>query len=511
LHPRAAAATVNTLKRRNALHAARRPVADVRTAAWALPNPACVPGPDGSCQHPLVDAALNQRLFDYECRVRGRFESIVPTLKAMSAVQHEADFVERAQAMARHSLGYSLPEPLLAHAWVAGLDLRRLHSFCIFRSFQECVRRAGEDQAPWRERAAVDAAFLHACGLHTLDVSPCADGRLQGLLPFVLRVAPHPAVQVKAYAGALFDVETDLADWAWRELERRQGTLAAGPQAQYLKIAAYHYSSSLPAHQGCAAHGSNDTQARSAAARRLAELRSAVQNSFGAGCAPLTLLIGVDTDTDAIRIHLPAADVDDGAVLDSAALFRDTLGLRADDAREAIAMGVARAERGQPLPAGLRRLIERLLEANLSQIEYVIQHHEGRYLELGHNEAFICAGEAMCELQLRNQFYFAHLDTAEEGANDLDVGVRIFTGLNVERGLPVPVLVHFHYASQVAGARERAVARCRRVKAAIESRYAALHARGLLHCEMAVSDLRGSERCSFIDASVAPAAGATMH
>jgi hypothetical protein len=129
----------------------------------------------------------------------------------------------------------------------------------------------------------------------------------------------------------------------------------------------------------------------------------------------------------------------------------------------------------------------------------VIRHHEGRYAVIGHNEFFICAGEAMSELQLRNQFYFAHLDTVEEGAPDLDVGVRIFSALNVARGLPVPVLVHFHYAAQVPGSRERAVARCRRVKAAIEARYPALQAQGLLHCQMAVSDLRSAERCSFVE------------
>ncbi|MFX6540416.1 carboxysome shell carbonic anhydrase domain-containing protein, partial [Acinetobacter baumannii] len=129
--------------------------------------------------------------------------------------------------------------------------------------------------------------------------------------------------------------------------------------------------------------------------------------------------------------------------VESAQLFRDTVGLGAHEAREAIARAVQVAARGCGPRPGMRRLIERLLEANLSQIEYVIQHHEGRYADIGHNERFICAGEAMTELQLRNKFYFAHLDTVEEGAADLDVGIKIFSGLNVSRGLPVPVLVHF--------------------------------------------------------------------
>jgi carboxysome shell carbonic anhydrase len=492
---------VNTLKRRHALQQALRPAA----RPGVLPaRPVCVPAPGQRCEHALVDAELNARLFDYERRVRGRFDAIVPTLRAISALQHEADFAERAQRIAEEALGYALPDELLANAWIAGLDLRALHSLCIFRSFRECIARADADRAPWRERAAVDAAFLHGCGVHTLDVSPCADGRLQGVLPFVLRVAPHDDVSVKAYAGALFDVEMDVADWAARELLRRDGRLAAGTESTYLKVAVYHFSASHPAHEGCAAHGSDDARAQHAAAQRLRELRDAVRGSFGAQAPLHTLLVGVDTDSDAIRVHLPGADGEPQAVVDSAALFRDTLGLAADDAREAIAVAVARADRGV-MPAGLRRLVERLLEANLSQIEYVIRHHGGRYADIGHNEAFICAGEAMSELQLRNQYYFAHLDTVEEGAADLDVGVRIFSALNVARGLPVPVLVHFHYASQVPGARARAEARCRRVKAAIESRFAALHARGLLHCQMAVSDLRGSERCRFVEPDTGPA------
>jgi hypothetical protein len=58
----------------------------------------------------------------------------------------------------------------------------------------------------------------------------------------------------------------------------------------------------------------------------------------------------------------------------------------------------------------------------------------------------------------------------------------------------------------VPGSRERAVARCRRVKAAIEARYPALQSQGLLHCQMAVSDLRGAERCRFVEPPDAAAA-----
>jgi len=467
----------------------------------SLDNPACVIGTSQRCEHALVDQALNQRLYAYEKQVRGRFAPIVDTLKSLSAFQHELDFVARAQRVAEDKLGYTLPLALLDNAWATGLDLRALHSYCVFRSFKECVDKAASDQAPWRERMAIDAEFIRACGYHTVDVSPCADGRLQGLLPFVLRMAPNDAVFVKAYAGALFDVEGDVADWTQRELLRLSGGLPGDGTGNYLKIAVYHYSTSNPCQQGCAAHGSNDGLAMQSAADRLAELRGAIENTYGLGAAPDTLMIGMDTDTDAIRVHLPDSESANCPMrfVESAPLFHDTLGKSAEETRRAIEQAITVAEKSCGLQPGMRRFIARLLEANLSQIQYVIQHHEGRYAVIGHNERFICAGEAMSELQLRNKFYFAHLDTVEEGAPDMDVGIKIFSGLNISRGLAVPVLVHFHYSSRVPGARERALARCRRVKAAIEQRYPALHAQSMLHCQMAVSDSEGSERCTFID------------
>ncbi len=486
---------MNTRKRLAALRSA-----GLLAAAQPPANPACVVGPGQRCEHALVDQELNSRLYAYERQVRGRFSAIVDTLKVVSGLQHERDFVDRAQHLARECLGFELPADLLEDAWVTGLDMRALHAHCIFHTFKRCIERAAEDQAPWRERMAIDREFLLACGYHTLDVSPCADGRLQGLLPFVLRIAPGEGIEVKAYAGALFDVEGDVADWAQRELDRLTGGIPGGETANYLKMAVYHYSSSDAGHQGCAAHGSNDARAMQAALDRLMQLRVAIDNTFGLGAAPDVLLIGVDTDLDAIRVHIPDAEGNPNLAryVNSADLYRETVGMTAEAALAHLDAAVARVEAGTPCPPGLRRLILALLAANLSQIEYVIQHHAGRYAVIGHDEEFICAGEAMSELQLRNQFYFAHLDTVEEGATDLDVGVKIFSALNVKHGLAIPVLVHYHYSSRVPGARERAVERCRRVKAAIEARYPELASRGLLYCQMAVSDRHGTERCTFV-------------
>ncbi|MBM5808337.1 MAG: carboxysome shell protein, partial [Cyanobacteria bacterium M_surface_9_m1_291] len=114
--------------------------------------------------------------------------------------------------------------------------------------------------------------------------------------------------------------------------------------------------------------------------------------------------------------------------------------------------------------------------------------HGGAYSDAGHAERFIGVGIGFKEIHLRNLTYFAYMDTVEEGAPDLDVGVKIFTGLNVSRGLPVPVVVRFDYNGQVPGARERAIVRAERVQHAIEQRYGDLVGQGLLHALLTVRD-----------------------
>lgn len=488
--------------------AAPQAVPTASVHAPRLPNPACEPQPGRSCRHALADAELNAALHAYEQTLRGRFEAIEDVLRTLSARQHDRDFVEQAQALARQRLDLEWPLAALENAWVAGVDMAALQAHALFATIERCVRLAPQDSAAWRTRLPVQPETLRACGVHTLDVSPCADGRLQGLLPFVLRTAPGDGVVVKAYAGALFDVELDVTDWTQRELERVTGLMEGGAGLDYLKVAVYHFSSSQPTHEGCAAHGSRDAQAIAAAIERLQALRAAIDNTFGDGAAPLVMLIGVDTDLDAIRIHLPDArgQLHAERFLDAATLYRETLGMDAARARQHIEAAVAAhvhdlggvLARGGDEP-GLPRLAALWLQANVSQIEYVIEHHGGRYAVIGHDEAFVCVGDALPPLQLRNQYYHAHLDTVEEGAADLDVGVKIFTGLNLRRGLALPVLVHFTYSSRVPLARRRAIERARRVVAAIRARYPQWEQRGLLHCRVAVTDRHGRETVALVD------------
>jgi carboxysome shell carbonic anhydrase len=444
--------------------------------------------------HPLTDLAANRRLHDYECSVKGAFDRIVPLLKRLSALQHHDDFIEQAQQHAEAELGFRLPPVILERAWVSQLDMRTLFAWCVFETYEQVSESFFRDD-PLDCRDGTPAAeafndFLIDCGFHLLDVTPCADGRLAHAISSVLRL-PFSSVRRRPHAGAMFDVEDTVDRWVKTEhLRFREGqpNLASAP-TRYLKVVVYHFSSVDPGHEGCAAHHSNDSLAASSGLSRLMDFQQAVENSFCCGASVDLLLVGLDTDTDAIRVHVPSRDgtTDLTRWLDAREAHAATLQLTPQAARLSLSSMVVAAATGEP-DDGMVSLIARLVEHNISQIDYVRAFHGGTYPDAGHAERFIGVGIGFKEIHLRNLTYFAHLDTVEEGAADLDVGVKIFKGLNVSRGLPIPVVVRFDYHGRVPGARERAVLHGRRAEAAIRSRYHDLCRDGLLHTLLTVRD-----------------------
>lgn len=495
------------------------PVAPVGMAipSWPQRVSFCVPGMvadgNGGCVsalcaariHPLANQASNASLADYERMVQARFDDIVPTLKQISALQHETDFETQAQQIARTRLGFELNETVLADAWVTALDMRKLYGASVLHTFFDLARDAGAQQDGSVEAAATTRFFIE-CGFHEVDVSACADGRLKGLLHYILRLPQQAVRRHKSYAGTLFDVEHNVKQWTETELRRFREGLPTLPESgtRYLKIAVYHFSSSDPHHEGCAAHGSDDDRAAQAALDRLEAFGTAIENGFCCGASVATLLIGVDTDTDAIRVHVPDArgGMSLDCCVDNMALYQATAECAEPEARWRLGSVVEETARryGRSAPnPGMRRLIERLLLNNLSQIDYVCENHQGRYADIGHAERFISIGDGFEEVHLRNLAYFGHMHTVEEGAADMDVGIKIFTRLNVARGLPVPVAIHFRYDDQVPGSRERAVTRCRRVKAAIEARYPDLVREGLLVCGMTVQSKQAASELETVE------------
>ena len=454
-------------------------------------------------QHPLCRTDENARLLGHEDKIKQAFDSIVPTLKVISAIQHESDFEAQAQRIAQEQLGFDLPESILADAWVDQLDMRRLFAWCVFNTYKRFCDEF------FASHASSDAAekefdvFLQSCGFHTMDITPCADGRLAHLVRYVLRLPPR-AVRRKSYAGAMFDVEDSLEKWMEIELQRfREGKPnSVDAPTRYLKVVAYHFSSGNPQHEGCAAHGSDTQKAAQAGLDRLVNFRQAVENSFCCGASIDLLLIGVDTDTDSMRVHVPDGEgqMDLDRYVDTQTIFTETSRLDATGAKRTIESAIQQC--AADVTTGMAQLIAHLIENNLSQIAYVLGRHGDRYPDIGHAERFIGAGVGFEDIQLRNLMYFAYLNTVEEGAADLDVGIKIFKGLNVTHGLPVPVVVRFDYHGDVPGARERAEQRCGRVAQALSERFEDLCQQGLLHVLQVARDCDGNSPLEIFACSV---------
>lgn len=467
----------------------------------------------GGGHHPLTRSQENTHLYVYESNVKEAFDSIVPTLKQISALQHDVDFEMKAQRIAREQLGFALPDVLLADAWVDQLDMRSLFAWCVFETYHRFCDEVFTRDPLGNNGDEQFLAFLQESGFHHLDVSPCADGRLAHVIRYVLRL-PYKVVRRRSSAGAMFDVEDSLDKWVRTELERyREGKPnTADEPTQYLKAAVYHHSSVDPSHEGCAAHGSDTVKAAAGGLERLQGFKQAVENTHCCGASIDTLLIGMDTDTDGIRVHMPDAngDADLENYIDSLEVYDATQRMSASEAEQWIHALVAE-KGGSALQDGMARFMAYLLINNMSQVEYVRQYYGGHYQDIGHNERFIGAGIGFEEVQLRNLTFFSYMHTVEEATGDLDVGVKIFTGLNVSHGLPVPVVVRFDYHGNVPGARERAEEHCGRVAAALHDRYSELSDRGLLHTLQVVRDINAAGQIEVLDCSVKTTAATGAH
>ncbi len=460
--------------------------------------------------HPLTNFKTNTTLKEYEFEVKGRFDQIVPFLKRISGLQNEQDFVDQAQNLATSELGFELPTHILQKAWVSPLDMQALFAWCVFQSHKKASDQFFNldplNGAAGSKDAKDFEAFLNECGFHLLDVTPCADGRLAHSIAYVLRI-PFSAVRRRSHAGALFDIENTVNRWVKTEHRRylESSPNSSNLPTRYLKVVAYHFSSLDPENQGCAAHGSNDSLAASAGYQRLLDFREAVEKSFCCGASVDLLLIGLDTDTDSIRVHIPSADskMNLDEWVSAKDLYEETKMMSQELALKAIRRRVESSAPGTP-DKGMVSFVTRMIANNISQIDYVRELHQGSYPDAGHAERFIGVGIGFKEVHLRNLTYFSHLETVEEGAPDLDVGVKIFKGLNVSKDLPIPVVIRFDYSGGVPGAKERALNDCKRVNDAISSRYKDLVQDGLLHTFLTIRDRDQKSPAEVVGSSLDP-------
>ena len=465
---------------------------------------------DLSASHPLTDIALNEQLEAYEKQVKGKFDEIVPFLKRISTLQHEQNFLSEAKRLALSELGFDLPDHILDKAWVRPLDMRALFAWCVFQAHQSTSAQFFNSDPLNGSQATNQSqsfqSFLEECGFHLLDVTPCSDGRLAHSIAYAMRI-PFSAVRRRSHAGALFDIERTVNRWIKTEHKRfrERSPNPAQEPTRYLKVVTYHFSSLDPLHQGCAAHGSDDAVAAKAGLQRLLDFREAIENSFCCGASVDLLLIGLDTDTDAIRVHVPSSEsaIDLENWVCARKVYDDTSHLSSDQAIQRITEIVQKSSPDNP-DNGMVAFITKLIVNNISQIDYVRELHNGPYPDAGHAERFIGVGIGFKEVHLRNLTYFAHLDTVEEGAPDLDVGIKIFKGLNVSRDLPIPIVIRFDYSGRVPGERARAVDYCVRVNNAIKLRYRELVADGLLHTLLTIRDRDQKVPAEIVGSSLDP-------
>jgi len=431
--------------------------------------------PAGS--HPLAEPALSAALRARAEAIEVAFGAVEPAVRGIVPRQFEPGFAQSACEELRAALGIDVPPAMLRATWTSPLDARALYARSVLGTFCRLVERGFDRNLAGLAEGDDAEALVHRWGFHAVDVTPCADGRLGGLVDYILRVPPALVASRTPYAGAMFDVEEALRAWETAELRRREEGRSAVVPARYLKIGVYHFSSVDPAHAGCAAHGSDAVRAATALLERLQQFEEAVRRLHGSVAAVATLLVGVDTDTDAIRVHVPDASgrLSLERAVDNAALYEATKNVSREAAKEIVRDAVAACagvSANDAATEGMRWFCGYLLKNNLGQVDAVRAWHGGSYADRGHTERLIVAGDPMEDVALRNLAFQAQLTTVEEGAADLDVGMKILRERHEAQDLCVPVLVHVRYDRQIPGAHLRAEARARRLREAIFARYA---------------------------------------
>lgn len=456
--------------------------------------------------HPLAEPALSAALKQRAEEIAAAFALIEPVLRRLAPRQFDDGFPEQAHRELANSLGVDIPAAELEPSWSTPLDLGRIHARCVLGTFRNLVERDFDRDLALLEEGESAEVLIRRFGFHAVDITACADGRLAGAVDFILRVPPAVVVWRDAYAGAMFDVEDALHRWEAVELRRwREGwPNDASEPTRYLKIGLYHFSSVDPRNQGCAAFGSDTARAATALLARLQEFEGAVESTQCCEASVATLLVGVDTDTDAIRVHVPdaAGGIDVDRYVSSATLYEQTASLEREAAKEFIRHAVADCagvDAADAATEGMRWLCGYLLKNNIGEVDAVLGWSGGTYADAGHGEKLVVAGDAIDDVQLRNLTFQAQMDTLEEGAVDLDIGIKVLGGTNGPHGLAVPVLVHVAYDERIPGAAARAQERARRLAAAIEARYAgAAGPAGLL--TQGVVRARGQSRLELVEA-----------
>ena len=451
--------------------------------------------------HPLVNNAKNHSLRDYEAQTKARFDNVETVLKSILGQQLRPDFKHWANNELFTQLGVTLDD----NVWELNVNsnsqryFQELFAKIVFAQFMRMSKDFFVND-PLQGQVQQEARQIFKdSGIHAIGIAPCSDGRLAHFVSYILRL-PYSLARRKAHAGALFDISESVRNWVFLEHSRFRESKpnSSDETTRYLKMAVYHFSKADPSHQGCAAHGSDDQKAAEAALTKLKDFRQAIENRFGCGTTVETILIGVNTDDDSLKVHVPN---ENGRVclerfVETSELYSQTKTKSVDDAKRFIQNSIdsCNVNRYSTKPRnGINTLLTWFITNNFSQIEYVNNYEQGCYDDLGHAERFIGIGSGFEEVQLRNLSYYSFLDTLEEGVNDVDVGIKIFKGLNIKRGLPIPIIIRCDYDGRVPGSKERAKKKASRLEKAVHNRYQELSACGLIQTMATLRDYTGCQ------------------
>ena len=95
------------------------------------------------------------------------------------------------------------------------------------------------------------------------------------------------------------------------------------------------------------------------------------------------MLIGLDTDTDSLKIHLPTRDggIDLEKTISTLEIYNSTINFSQEDAEREICQIISKKSSKDKLK-GLEKFMYKLIVNNISQIDYVKSFHNGSYEDL---------------------------------------------------------------------------------------------------------------------------------
>jgi carboxysome shell carbonic anhydrase len=462
--------------------------------SWAVTTPPGLPPECG--RHALADRASSLRIHHRTQEISAAFDAIEPVLSQLAQQQFDEGFARRGAAHVLSKLHLDFSTDLFDANWFAPLDIGALHARCIIGTFCRLIEQNLDRSLLHLSNDRAIDDLLQAWMVHAIDITSCADSRLVDAVNYTLRLPPSVVAYRNPAPEALFDVGESVAQWERVELRRWRKASPNEPSSptRYLKMCVYPFSNEEVADRSCVSPGNGENQVVPSLLTRLRQFTQAVRLLHGEGALIKTLLVGIDTNTDAIRVHVPDAygNMHAGRHLNGHFIYNSTSALSRVAAEQAIHNAVAACagvHPNDPASAGMRQLCGYLLKANIAQIDF---RREWRWLQTDSHERLIVVGDAFDEEPLRHVAFQVCIRTIEEGAAELDYAINVLRGFNDKRRLTIPLLVHVRTDQLRPGAGQYARDRVNRLVSEVRRRYSELVTRGSLHLQAIIEDVDGT-------------------